>query len=158
MDINSEACATYELTPWECGVFDSATLNAFDDCCECWGGDVTRTVVDNGNEGNMAALAPFYCNTYVIYPTHEKDHHFDWIPWNLASEADVQLFTCTKIYGMDLDDTIEFRMDDTHYTDYKYTNDDDNCVLRVDGWEIEWYLGNGTDINYVDTATDFVED
>lgn len=79
------------------------------------------------------------CNKYVIYPTHEKDHHFDWTPTNLA--VGPLLFTCTKIFGMTLGDEIEFRLDDPDFEDYKYTDLDDNCALSVDGWEINWYLG-----------------
>lgn len=91
------------------------------------------------------------CNTYVIYPTSEKDHHFDWTPTNTKTAA---TYTCTKICGMQLYDTIEFRADDPTFEDYKYTDDDDTCALRVDGWEIEWYLAPGLVDD--DGATGFV--
>ena len=82
MDSRDMDCTAYVDLPWECGIYDDVDFSAFDDCCECWGGSITRAEVPEAvNE------TPFMCNTYVIYPTHEKDHHFDWIPWNLANDA-----------------------------------------------------------------------
>ena len=49
---------------------------------------------------------PFENNTYRIYPTHEKDHHFGFFD---------EEFGCTNIVAMDEDDTIEFRLDDPDY-------------------------------------------
>lgn len=134
LDSTGNACDEYTTDPTRCGLFDVSIVPTFfssELCCACGGGTITELEVaaEDGLDD---------CNTYIIYPTHEKNHHFDWTPRNTKTAAD---FTCTKIPAMTLDDTIEFRMDDPTYSDYKYTNEDDNCVLRVDGWEIDWYLG-----------------
>lgn len=82
MDSRAMPCSAYVGLPWECGIYDDPDFSAFDDCCECWGGEFMRTDVEE-----TPMETEFHCNTYVIYPTHEKDHHFDWIPWNLADDA-----------------------------------------------------------------------
>ena len=143
-------CSTYPATT-ACGAADGAGFVAAVECCVC-GGGMDGTPVPVAAEDNLA-LPMDDCNTYVIYPTSEKDHHFDWTPTNTK---DATNFSCTKICGMLLVDTIEFRLDDPDFVDYKYTNDDDNCVLRVDGWEIEWYLGPGN-VSDDSQTTGFVE-
>lgn len=149
-DSASMGCSAYTADPTICGTADDDDFIAALLCCDC-GGGMDGTPVDVPAEDNLN-LPMDDCNTYVIYPTSEKDHHFDWTPINTKDSTS---FTCTKICGMMLVDTIEFRLDDPDFADYKYTNDDDNCVLRVDGWEIEWYLGPGNVSD--DGATGFVE-
>lgn len=135
VDLAGALCSTY-ATLAACGTQDApSAVPSFiseEDCCICGGGTP-------GAATAVAALDVLECNKYVIYPTHEKDHHFDWTPTNLAVGA--TLFTCTKIFSMTLGDEIEFRLDDPDFEDYKYTDLDDTCALSVDGWEINWYLG-----------------
>lgn len=135
-DANTETCAVAIMSVEDCGLTDTADFVAADECCMCGGGDGdpgAPTAEDaEENEGD--------CDTYVIYPTHEKAHKFDWTPVNYNVGAGV--FTCTKIVGMRLTDMIEFRLDDPFYEDYKYTDLDDTCALHVDGWELNWYLGD----------------
>ena len=136
-DVNGETCAVaIVMDPQLCGLTDTADFVAAEACCVCGGGD--------GDVGDPIPVEAEDedgdCNTYVIYPTHEKNHKFDWTPVNYNVGA--LLFTCTKIVGMTLTDMIEFRLDDPFYEDYKYTDLDDTCALHVDGWELNWYLGD----------------
>ena len=129
-DANGDDCGVYTFDPLIC---ETANVPADPgplfvstvDCCACGGGelDATSMVADMDNDGE-------FCNTYVIYPTHEKHRHFDWTPINLnVGMTGDMAFTCTKICGMTLDDIIEFRLDDPDYEDHKYTDLDDTCAL-----------------------------
>ena len=43
---------------------------------------------------------------------------------------------------MQAQDTIQLKLDDPTYEDYQYTNDDDVCVVEIDGWEVIEKLGD----------------
>lgn len=77
-----------------CGTLDDDDFVAAELCCGCGGGTDGAAVVVPGEDDPSDD-----CNTYVIYPTSEKDHHFDWTPTNTKDAA---TFTCTKICGMTL--------------------------------------------------------
>ena len=137
MGVDDAACDA--VTDVElCGTIDDEDFATAEKCCMCGGGEV------DGDVTEVAAVnAEGDCDTYVIYPTHEKEHHFDWTPVNYnVGMTGPNAFTCTKILGMTLTDMIEFRLDDPNYEDYKYTDLDDTCALDIDGWEINWYLGS----------------
>lgn len=136
MDADMMTCMAYTADVSLCETANTDTFVSIENCCACGGGTPGAAVPVTAED--MVAL--MFSNIYVIYPTHEKEHHFDWTPVNL--NVGVMNFTCTKICGMTLMDEIEFRLDDPNYEDYKYTDLDDTCALSVDGWEINWYLGD----------------
>jgi len=124
-DANMNPCGAYTADPLICTTADSPTFVSVDLCCACGGGELDATTMEPGVD-----TPGEHCNTYVIYPTHEKHHHFDWTPINLnVGMTGDMAFTCTKICGMTLDDIIEFRLDDPNYEDHKYTDLDDTCAL-----------------------------
>ena len=85
-----------------------------------------------GGDGDMSI------NTVRVYPTHEKDHLFGWKDQDNPKQ-------CTKITDAREETTIELVMDDPWYPEHKFTNEDDFCAVRVQGWELEWYFDDWAD-------------
>lgn len=80
---------------------------------------ISRSGYDALSGGEADDDADLDTNTFIIYPTHEKYHHF--------GHTTAELDTCTQILDMQISDTIIFKLDDPTYPDYKFTNDDDTC-------------------------------
>ena len=86
---------------------------------------------------------------YVIYPTTEKAL-FDTYSLRRANDewpisgnnTKSRKNECTKILGLQSQDTIQLRLDDPTVEDHKFTNDDDECAVEIDGWEAIWRLGD----------------
>ena len=86
---------------------------------------------------------------YVIYPTTEKAL-FDNLSLRRANDewpisgnnTKSRKNECTKVLGLQPQDTIQLRLDDPTVEDHKFTNDDDECAVEIDGWEVIWRLGD----------------
>ena len=83
-------------------------------------------------------------DTYVIYPTTEKSFYRPgfFADFNANGNIKNRQSDCTKVFGFDKQDTLEFRLDDPTVEDSKFTDDDDQCAFHVDGWELIWWLGD----------------
>lgn len=136
-------------------------------CCICGGGNCvgnTPTVITalnaattfDATTGEIDTLGD--SDTYVIYPTTEKPLYrngffadFHSVGNNKNRQGD-----CTKVFGFDKQDTLEFRIDDQTVEDYKFTNEDDECAFNVDGWELIWWLGDDYIKEDVGASTDVI--
>ena len=158
-------CDPYEADPTTCGAFDSfadITIPAVlvdVICCICGGGSFLQTSsVSQEQLPTDLSSGTFdlgHRDLYVIYPTTEKPLNdlstvrtidfptfaFEEFP-NAGNNTVTRTNECTKIYGFEAQDTIQLRLDDPSVEDAKFTNDDDECALEIDGWEVIWRLGD----------------
>ena len=97
-------------------------------------------------------------DTYVIYPTTEKSLYRPGFYADFFANGNTKnrLGDCTKVFGFDKADTLEFRLDDPSVEDHKFTDDDDECAFHVDGWELIWWLGDAYTKDTVDTQDDVI--
>ena len=157
LDTAGLGCASYTNAA-RCGNYDDpGTFEAFDLCCLCGGGTAgaTLAVTESASgvpintpttfdaDGEIATLGD--ADTYVIYPTTEKSlYRPGFYPaYNSNASTKNRQFDCTKVFGFDKQDTLEFRLDDPTVEGHKFTDDDDECAFQVDGWELIWWLGDG---------------
>ena len=83
-------------------------------------------------------------DTYVIYPTTDKPLYRNgfFADFHTSGNEKNRQGDCTKVFGFDKQDTLEFRLDDPTVEDHKFTDEDDECAFEVDGWEVIWWLGD----------------
>ena len=107
-------------------------------------------------DGEIATLGDR--DTYVIYPTTEKSLYRPpfYVNENTNGNLKNRLSDCTKVFGFDKADTLEFRLDDPTVEDHKFTDDDDECAFQVDGWELLWWLGDDYMKDTVDGTPDVI--
>lgn len=165
-DANGDTdCTNYEADPLTCGTFDvidptgDLLLSVFADriCCICGGGTAdTANTVSTENAATDLSTGMFTLgdpDLYVIYPTTEKPlldlggaRSVDTVAideWPATGDnTKARLNECTKVFGLEAQDTIQLRLDDPTVEDAKFTNDDDECAIEIDGWEIIWRLGD----------------
>lgn len=152
VDKESNGCSWYEMNAQYCGNYDDDDFTAKTLCCICGGGNcgagdptviaATNVATTFATDGEIDDLGD--SDTYVIYPTTEKSLYrsgffadFHSVGNNKNRQGD-----CTKVFGFDKQDTLEFRIDDQTVEDYKFTDEDDECAFEVDGWELIWWLGD----------------
>ena len=135
-DVDSEgnACLWYERFPEYCGNYDVAdTFDAKTECCICGGGMtgglVAVTFGSNnpttfGADGEIENLGDQ--DTYVIYPTTEKslDRPGFFVDTHATDNLKNRQGDCTKVYGLDKQDKLEFRLDDSTVETHKFADDD----------------------------------
>ena len=164
-DANGETdCTEYETDPTICGVYDVFDPDDFfmsvfagSICCICGGGSASSAnTITTENADTDLSTGNFTLgdqDLYVIYPTTEKPlldkgsaRSIDNVAiaeWpNTGDNTKARLNECTKVYGLETQDTIQLRLDDPTVEDAKFTNDDDECAIEIDGWEIIWRLGD----------------
>ena len=113
---------------------------AGDLCCLCGGGaadtveifswiSALNTATLFAAEGEIDMLGDR--DTYVIYPTTEKsiDRPGFSVAYNSAGNLKNRENECTRVFGFDKQDTLEFRLDDPTVEDHKFTDDDDECAF-----------------------------
>ena len=113
---------------------------AGDLCCLCGGGaadtveiffwiSALNTATTFAAEGEIDTLGDR--DTYVIYPTTEKsiDRPGFSVAYNSAGNLKNRENECTRVFGFDKQDTLEFRLDDPTVEDHKFTDDDDECAF-----------------------------
>ena len=98
-------------------------------------------------------------DTYVIYPTTEKSLYRPgfYEAYTSTTNTKNRQFECTKVFGFDKQDTLEFRLDDPTVGAHKPTDDDDECAFQVDGWELIWWLGDSYMKGTVDGVDDVIQ-
>ena len=109
-----------------------------------------------GTDGEIDELGDR--DTYVIYPTTEKSLYRPGFYVAYQSEGNLKNreSDCTKVFGFDKADTLEFRLDDPMIEDHKSTDDDEECAFQVDGWELIWWLGDAYMKDTVETVDDVI--